>query len=99
MPEPFDLREPARRDLEDYVARDLAWQHGIGRDLYPALTRDARERFERYAAAAVCGVLDWVCTHAPDAVAPLRASGLLIWSHADNFGPDQDRRSQEGSTQ
>lgn len=97
MPESPGLRGDARSDLVGYIARDLAWLQGISRARYGHLPLDAREKFERRAEAAVTGFLDWTCTHAPDAVGPLREAGLTIWSHVDGLGPDYGKHSPEGS--
>lgn len=93
MPEPIDLHEPARRDLEGRIARALAYKSGITRDHFEKLPADPgslRWRCELHAETAADSFLNWVCTRAPDAVAPLRAAGLLIWSYQDGFGPGHD---------
>lgn len=82
---------PPTITLRDYIRRDLAYAHGIDRDMLADL--DAKPKGEwssthrqwgLYAEKAEIGALDWIVGNAPRAVPPLRAAGLYI------FIPDEE---------
>lgn len=66
-----------------YVARDLASKSGLTLEDIPDASRSA---YAIQAEAATLALLNWVANNAPDAVQPLRDSGLLVWTVEDGFG-------------
>lgn len=72
------MTNTAQSSLNAYIARDLAEARGQRE----SVTRVDEIRAER----AAQSIMDWIATNAPDAVAPLRAAGLLIWTPMDEFG-------------
>lgn len=83
------LYPPAKSAEESFVLY-LAWQfaHASGHDrqVYERMTPQQQRRFRRQGEVARDGVVDWIANNAPDAVAPLRRAGLLVWTPDDDFG-------------
>lgn len=81
----IDGARNANEHLLTYLRRDLAHLHGIDRDWLAALDARPRaewsldqRRWEREAQAVLVAFGDWIANNAPEALAPLRETGLLI---------------------
>lgn len=73
----------ANESLEQFVAEAFAAKSGLRfSEMEPGGQRTARHR----ATTATLAVTEWIAHNVPDAVAPLRAAGLLIWTPDDSYG-------------